>query len=162
MKFKNLHVTDMAKQKLTDMKDIIDYMNYGFDIFDSEGRLKSRINGPGDCGDWLIDVFNSPFELAIIPASFDSVAGIAGAERCLRTEMFRIDKEANEVPGRRRDATLFEGPESEARNLAFILGCEIYYWSSFEETRYIAIVNSDNEDDIPAGEDWIYYTVIDF
>ncbi|MBE0673590.1 MAG: hypothetical protein IH591_02920 [Bacteroidales bacterium] len=144
------------------MKDIVDYMNYGFETFDSEGRLKNRINGPGHCGDWLIDIFNSPFELAIIPASIDRVAEIAGAERCLRTEMFRIDEEANELPGKRRDATLFEGSESEARSIARKLGCEVYYWSSSEETRFIAIVNSDNEADIPAGEDWIYYTVIDF
>ena len=144
------------------MKDINDYMNYGFETFDNEGKLKNRISGPGHCGDWLIDVFNSPFEMAIIPASFDEVVEIAEAERCLRTEMFPVDANGKEIPGKRSGATLFEGKESVARTIARELGCEVYYWSSYEETRYIVIVSAENESDFPAGDDWTYYTVIDF
>lgn len=144
------------------MKDINDYLKFGFETFNPAGKLVNRINGPGHCGDWLIDVFSSPYELAIIPAPVDEVAGIGGSERCHRTEMFPVDAEGKEIPGKRSGATLFEGKESEARAIAKELRCEVYYWSSYEETRYIVIVSAENETDFPQSDDWTYYTVIDF
>ena len=124
------------------MKDIYDYMNYGFETFDQEGKMINRIDGPGRCGEWLIDIFASPYEMAIIPADIKSVAELAGGGRCLRTEMFPVDADFREIEGRRSDATLFEGKESEARAIARKLECDVYYWSSYEETRFIVIVSA--------------------
>jgi hypothetical protein len=144
------------------MKDLNDYMDYGFETFDANGKSINLITGPGNSGTWLNDLFCSPQEVAIIPAPVGSVAAIAGVGRVWRTEMFPLDPAGNEIPGQRTEAALLECRESEARAAARHLGCDVYFWSSWEETRYIVIVSAANETDFPHSDDWTYYTANDF
>ena len=144
------------------MKDIYDYMNYGFETYNQEGKVINRIDGPGSCGEWLADIFESPYEMAIIPANIKSVSTLAAGSRCLRTDMFPLDADFREIEGRRIDATLFEGSEKKARDIATELGCGVYFWSSYEETRFIVIVSALNETDFPGSDEWTYYTVTEF
>ncbi len=76
--------------------------------------------------------------------------------------MLPLDADYKEIQGRRIDATLFEGSEKGARATVRDLGCDVYYWSPYEETRYIIIISALNETDFPGSDDWAYYTVIDF
>jgi len=143
------------------MKDWNDYMDYGFETFDANGKSINLITGPGNSGTWLNDLFSSPQEAAIIPAPARAVTEIAGEGRIWRTEMFPLDSDGNEIPGKRKEAALLECKESEARDIARQLECDVYYWSSWEETRYIVIVSTANETDFPQSEDWTYYCVND-
>ena len=144
------------------MKDLNDYIDYGFETFDANGNVINLITGPGNAGSWLNDLFGSPQEAAIIPAPVGAVASISRTGRIWRTEMFPIDQSGNEMPGQRIEAALIECRESEARAFARQLGCDVYYWSSWEETRYIVIISAANESDFPYSDDWTYHTVIDF
>lgn len=144
------------------MKELNDYMNYAFETYAADGKLINRINGPGYRGDWLNDLWGPPQQLAIIPAPFDKVVKTFGSDRCWRTVMIPIDGECNEVPGERIEAVMIAPEnESEARSLAGELGCEIYYWSYWEETRMIVIVSSSNQKDYPESDDWWIYTTND-
>jgi len=143
------------------MKDLNDYMDFGFETFDARGNAINLITGPGNAGAWLNDLFGSPQEVAIIPAPAADVAAFAGAGRVWKTEMFPIDQSGHEKPGRRTEAALLECQESEARAIARQLGIDVYYWSSWEETRYIVIVSAANETDFPHSDDWTYHTVND-
>lgn len=143
------------------MRDLNDYMDFGFETFDANGKSINLISGPGNSGTWLNDIFDSPQEAAIIPAPAADVAFRAGAGHVWRTEMFPVDQSGNEIPGKRTEAALLACKESNARDIARQLGLDVYYWSSWEETRYIVIVSPDNESDFPHSDEWTYYCVND-
>lgn len=138
-----------------------DYMDYCFETFDANGKSINLITGLGNSGTLLNDFFGSSQEAVIIHAPSKAVTEIAEAGRIWRTEMFPLDSAGNEIHGRRKESALFECKESEACDIPRQLEYNVYYWASWEETRYIVIVSAANESDFPQSDDWTFYCVTD-
>lgn len=146
------------------MKDISEYMNYGFETYSEDGKLISKIDGPGHMSDWLNDYRSTAPEcLAFIPAPYEKAAQKISREKLWRTVMIPVDKDCRDTGGERIEAVMVAADsEKEARMLAMESGCGVYYWSWWEETRSIILVDAATGDDYPKGNDWEYYTVIEF
>jgi len=143
------------------MKDIGDYMNYGFETYSEDGKLLNKIDGPGYTGEWLADCRSTaPELLAIIPAPYNKVVQNISREKLWRTVMIPVDMDCKDTGGERIEAVMLAADsEKEARMLAREFGCDVYYWSWWEETRSIILVDAATGDDYPKGDDWEFYTV---
>ena len=141
------------------MRQLEDYMAVGFETFAEDGTLLNRMAGPGYPGDWLLNWQQGPEIAAIIPAPYEQVIQLHDKGKCWKTEMFPIDSEGREIPGKREQATLIDVKnESEARTIARELGCDVYIYSYWEEFRLVLVVSSENEKNYPESDDWLIYS----
>jgi len=53
-------------------------LNYAFEIYAPSGELIDKIEKPGTMGNWLLDPFESPDEVAIIPVPYFKAEGLIG------------------------------------------------------------------------------------
>jgi len=60
------------------MKRLSKYLNYAFEIYAPSGELIDKIEKPGTMGNWLLDPFESPDEVAIIPVPYFKAEGLIG------------------------------------------------------------------------------------
>jgi len=132
------------------MKELNQYLNYAFEIYDHEGNLIDKIDGPGDIGGWLCTP-NSPNEAAIIPIPYKRVDGMLDKDRCFIVIRIPLDEQNKEISDQKEEMFLYEAEsEQEAKQIARDLACSYIYWSEWDGNRLIAIISV--ESDIPWHE----------
>ncbi len=140
------------------MKNLEQYLNYAFEIYDQKGKMIDRIKGPGDIGRWLCTP-NSPIEVAIFPVPYDTVINKLEKDRCFKVIRIPQDDQSRENTSQKDEMILYEAKsEKEAKQLAKDFGCSYIYWSEWDGNRLIAIISV--ESDIPwheeSGSIWYY------
>lgn len=125
------------------MKNLEQYLNYAFEIYDHDGKLFDKIEGPGHNGNWLSQP-NSPCEAAIIPVPSQTVEGKVERDVCYRVVRIPLDEIGKEKVAGKEEMFLFEArSEQEAKQLARELNCDYMYWSEWDGCRVIVIISVD-------------------
>ena len=131
------------------MKNLKQYLNYGFEIYNENGGQIDKIYGPGEIGFWLLNPDESPMFAAIIPAPYEKA--IIHRDKNLFNKIIRIplDEKGNEIKSGKEEMVLFNAKnEQDAKELAQESGCDYMYWSEWDPARVMVII------DVKSKEEW--------
>ena len=140
------------------MKNLKKYLKYAFEILDESGKQIDKIDGPGEIGYWLKNPELSPDYIAILPATYETAISKREKNLLYKTVRIPLDDNWNELEGGKEEMVLFDAKnEQEAKALATELGCKYMYWSEWDGTRVMLIVDVENKEKWNKVEYETYY-----
>ena len=123
------------------MKKLTKYLNYAFEIYAPSEELIDKIEKPGTMGNWLIDPFESPDQVAIIPAPYDKEVGFISQDLLYKVLRIPLDNNGVEMQEKVEKIFLCEVHQvEETKELAKQLGCEYIYYSAWDNNRIMVII----------------------
>jgi hypothetical protein len=140
------------------MLKLIQLKEYGFRIFDLENKLLDEIKHPGDPGYWLSTGSSYPF-MAILPISIKDYLSKEIANKYYRVERYKIDSQNIEIKDTTEDIVMIEIDSlSDVFDLAENLGIDYFYWSEWDYSRTLIILNTKGSRDPYKDNEFVYYT----
>ena len=140
------------------MLKLIQLKEYGFRIFDLENNLLDEIKHPGDSGYWLSTGSSYPF-MAILPISIEDYLSKEIANKYYKVERYKIDSQNIEIKDTTEDIVMIEIDSlSDVFDLAENLGIDYFYWSEWDYSRTLIILNTKGSRDPYKDNEFVYYT----
>jgi len=139
------------------MKNLEQYLNFAFELYDQNDGQIEKIDGPGDLFMWLRGP-ESPDYATFYPVPYKKAVEILGPDRTLKIVRIPFDEKEIEHPDQSEEIIMYF-PESlaEAREKATTLGCEYFYWSEWYCNRYLAITDPMFDGDVWNDPSVAYY-----
>lgn len=128
---------------------------YALRVYEDNGNILDKIDGPGDSGDWRYGMDMCPMELAIF--AIDSKM-LDKADKNLpfyNAERIALDKDYKETERKEKAICVECSNLEEARSIARKYKLDFFYWLFWEGPRQISIEPMNEEDEV------VYYTYDD-
>lgn len=121
---------------------------YGLRVYDVNGNILDKTDGPGDSGDWQYDPEHCPMEMAIF-AIDPSIVNIENDKIDLfDAERIVLDKDYNETGRTEKSVCVIGFDLNEARAFAKTHDLDFFYWLFWEGPRHISIEPVNDEDEV--------------
>ena len=139
------------------MKNLKQYLNFAFELYDRNNEQIEKIDGPGDLFIWMRSP-ESPEYVTLYPVPYNNAVEILGYDRTRKVVRIPFDESEIEHDGQ-REVIIMYFPDSlaEAREKAKALGCDYFYWSEWDGNRYLAITDSMFDGDVWKDPSVVYY-----
>lgn len=139
------------------MKNLKQYLNFAFELYDRNNEQIEKIDGPGDLFIWMRSP-ESPDYVALYPVPYNNAVEILGYDRTRKVVRIPFDENEIEHDGQREEIIMyFPDSLAEAREKAKALGCDYFYWSEWDGNRYLAITDSMFDGDVWKDPSVAYY-----
>jgi hypothetical protein len=121
--------------------------NVQFEIYDLNGNLLEKLDGPGDIGVWISSPV-SPFEMTILPIAFKRVKASDFKSDLYRVVRTRLSYDLNEVLDESDEIIMVaDYTVEEVKELAKKMGCDHFYHIHWDADRYIFLFDLVEDDE---------------
>jgi len=122
--------------------------NVQFEIYDLEGKLIEKIDGPGDIGVWFSSPY-SPFEMTILPIPFNSVKASDFKSDLYRVVRTQLSEDLNDVLDESDEIIMVaDYTVEEVKELAKKMNFDHFYHISWDAERYNILYDLEGDDEV--------------